>query len=108
MARIQRGPLDVTFHSLVPRADSPVPGRAVRLSFSGAVIEAGDLPQLGAVVELRLPVGQGKDGLGMFAEVKWLSSPSAGGPGLFGVFYLLPTAGRMLELIELHLEGQES
>lgn len=99
----------MTFHSLVPRADAEVRGRAVRLSFSGAVVEADELPALGAVIELRLPVGDRKDGLGMFAEVKWLSQPGRERKqGFFGAFYLLPTAGRMLDLMKLHLAGLES
>lgn len=76
-------------------------GVAEKLSFSGAVIRSSDPPPLGTIIELRL-VLEGRE-LRLFAEVKWLD-PDPGGGGRFGVLYLLPTTGRMLDLLDVRLK----
>jgi hypothetical protein len=101
MALVRTGPLPVTFQALHPREEHPREGRAEKLSFSGAVISTAELPPLGAILQLSIPLADKT--IRMFAEVKWhnpeLSPPS------FGAFFLMPTTGRMLDLIDLHTGG---
>ena len=101
MARLDVDSLDVSFQALVPREEARREGRAERIGFSGIVVSTLDLPPLGAILELNLPVGSSERGMRLFAEVKWLDPEDRG--GRFGAFYLLPTTGRMLDLVDLHL-----
>lgn len=97
--------MDAAFQALVPRQEKRRQGRVEKLSFSGAVVRADPLPALGTILELRLPVGDQPGGMRLFAEVKWLD-PSDEGEGCFGVLFLLPTTGRMLDLLDLHLSPE--
>jgi hypothetical protein len=99
MTRVRTEPLPATFQSLHPREDRPREGTAVKISFSGVVIQAPDPPPLGAIIQLSLPMP--RKTIRMFAEVKW-HNPDADPPS-FGAFFLMPTTGRMLDLIELHM-----
>lgn len=104
MARLDIPPMDVTYQALVPRAEKRIEGRALKLSFSGAVIATDELPALGTIVELKLPVGSSDSSMRLFAEVKWLEPASPG--GCFGALFLLPTTGRMLELMDLQVSRE--
>jgi len=99
MTLVPTEPLEVVFQSLHPREDEPRSGRAVKLSFSGAVIETDRLPPVGAILQLTIPLAAKQ--IRMFAEVKW---HNPGDPGRsFGAFFLMPTTGRMLDLIEFQI-----
>jgi hypothetical protein len=95
--------MDVTFQALVPREEQRRQGRAERMGFSGVVVSTPVLPPLGAILELGLPVGGSGRQMRLFAEVKWLD-PNGDGDGRFGAFFLLPTTGRMLDLVDLHFK----
>ncbi len=100
VARLEVDDLPVTYQALVPREEIRHEGTARRVSFSGVVVSTDDLPPLGAVIELRLHLPDRP--MRLFAEIKWLE-PAVEGQGRFGAFFLLPTTGRMLDLLDLHL-----
>jgi hypothetical protein len=108
MTLVKTGPLDVTFQAMHPRDEESRAGRAHKVSFSGAVITSDALPPLGSILQLTIPLPSRT--MRVFAEVKW-HNPEADPPS-FGVFFLMPTTGRMLDLIDLHigdaLESDES
>jgi hypothetical protein len=99
VTRVRTDPLPVTFQAFHPRDEVEREGTAVKLSFSGAVITSTELPPLGAVLQLSIPLPAKT--VRMFAEVKW-HNPEHDPPS-FGVFFLMPTTGRMLDLIDLHI-----
>jgi len=101
MTLVKSDPLPVTYQSLHPREEAPRTGSAGKLSFSGVVIAASELPPLGSILQLTIDAGTRT--VRMFAEVKWHNPDDD--PPSFGAFFLMPTTGRMLDLIDMHLDG---
>ena len=101
MTLVRTEPLPVAFQSLHPREEASRTGTARKISFSGAVICAPELPPLGSILQLSIDAGDRT--VKLFAEVKWHNPDDD--PPSFGAFYLMPTTGRMLDLIDMHLGG---
>jgi hypothetical protein len=101
MTLVKTDSLPVTYQSLHPREEASRAGTAGKLSFSGAVITSSELPPLGSI--LRLTIDAGKKPVKLFAEVKWHNPDDD--PPSFGAFFLMPTMGRMLDLIDMHMGG---
>ncbi len=101
MTLVRTEPLPVAYQSLHPREETPRTGTARKISFSGAVIASSGLPPLGSILQLTIDAGDRT--VRLFAEVKWHNPDDD--PPSFGAFFLMPTTGRMLDLIDLHLGG---
>ncbi|MBW2263057.1 MAG: PilZ domain-containing protein [Deltaproteobacteria bacterium] len=101
MTLVKTDPLPVTYQLLHPREETSRTGTAGKISFSGVVITAPELPPLGSI--LQLSINAEAKTVRMFAEVKWHNPKDD--PPSFGAFFLMPTTGRMLDLIDLHVGG---
>jgi hypothetical protein len=100
MAEHENAAPAISYRVLFPeRKEQYVQAVADKVSYGGMLIRCSEKLKVGSLVEIELGDAEARPGkLKLLAEVKW-TQPIAG-TRLYstGVFYLLPTAGRMFQL----------
>jgi len=97
-------PIAVSYRLLFPERQEKLAGAlAERVSYGGLLLRAREPLAVGSLLEVEIGSGQAgaETGLKLIGEVKWLEAHEDGEHFLAGVFFLLPTAGRMFELFML-------
>lgn len=96
----KRRGLAIAYRILFPeRRESYHEAEAEKISYGGMLVRTVEKLAIGSLLEIEISMGRkGKDKLKLLGEVKWTRPVENERSYSTGVFYLLPTAGRMYRL----------
>jgi len=92
----------ISYRILFPeRQEVYIEAEAENISYGGMLIRTGEKLKVGSLIEIDLK-GEDEESekLKLLGEVKWIKEVPGAEIFSAGIFYLLPTAGRMFELFK--------
>ncbi len=103
MGKEKNKPVEVSYRLLFPeRQEHYVQAKADKISYGGMLIRSSRDLMVGSLIEIEVKVvsPQEAEKLKLLAEIKWSQKDESSESYSAGVFYLLPTAGRMFQLFK--------
>ncbi|MFH1438368.1 MAG: hypothetical protein ABIJ56_21850 [Pseudomonadota bacterium] len=103
MEKDKNKPVEVFYRVLFPeRQEHYVQARAEKISYGGMLIMSSRDLMVESLIEIEMIVDASEEAekLKLLAEVKWSKKDESSGTFSAGVFFLLPTAGRMFQLFK--------